>query len=181
MSGRFNDTLTFAYDTKGNWHLVTHEYAYAGGCGNYHSRVEIKDKFYDVDGCVDLDSDAGAFKTVEGTYLRYTDVEDCASYFSATQTNTIQTVLQEAGLTDMDFSCFLMIDIYSTNTGMYLAVCSLISKEGVSITEHNLVEEEFYGDMGDVTERLLSIYEPPKTRTGNNPSRLSGWIAKKEA
>jgi hypothetical protein len=64
---------------------------------------------------------------------------------------------------------------------MYLAVCSLISKEGVSITEHNLVEEEFYGDMGDVTERLLSIYEPPKTKTGYDPSRLSGWIAKKEA
>ena len=112
MSGIFNDTLTFAYDTKGNWHLVTHEYAYAGGCGNYHSRVEIKDKFYDVDGCVDLDSDAGAFKTVEGTYLPYTDVEDCASYFAATQTNTIQTVLQEAGLTDMDFSCFVNANIY---------------------------------------------------------------------
>ena len=69
-----------------------------------------------------------------------------------------------------------MIDIYSTNTGMYLAVCSLISKEGVSITEHNLVEEEFCGDMGDVTERLLSIYEPPKTRTGNDPACQPGGI-----
>lgn len=66
----------------------------------------------------------------------------------------------QAELTDMDFSCFLMIDIYSVNAGMYLAVCSLISKDGVTVTEHNLVAEEFSGDIGDVTESLLSIYEP---------------------
>ena len=103
MSGRYTNKVTFAYDASGNRYLVTQEYFYASGSGCYHERIDINDKFYDLEGYVDDEE-----MTKKGTYLPHTYVADCGSYFTQAPTETIQTVLCEAELTEIEIRSMAM-------------------------------------------------------------------------
>lgn len=42
MSGRYSDTVLFAYDTDKNRHLVATEHSYSDGCGYYYDSSHRK-------------------------------------------------------------------------------------------------------------------------------------------
>ena len=133
MSGRYTNMATFAYDASGNRYLVTQEYFYNSGSGCYHERIDINDKFYDLEGYVDDEE-----MTKKGTYLPHTSAADCGSYFTQAPTETIQTVLREAELTEIEITSFLTIVLLSVNAGVYEAVGHRITPEGVTEIEFDI-------------------------------------------
>ncbi len=151
MSGRYTNVCTFAYDASGDRHLVTQEYSYSGGCGEYHHRIDIQDKFYRING--DIED-----VTTTGTYLPFTYVQDCQSYFAQSPTETIQTVLREAELTGIEITSFLMIVLLSVNAGVYEAFGYRVSPEGVSDIQFD-IKEDYAHDIDLTFNIVLTMAE----------------------
>ena len=154
MSGRYTNMATFAYDASGNRYLVTQEYFYASGSGCYHERIDINDKFYDLEGYVDDEE-----MTKKGTYLPHTYVADCGSYFTQAPTETIQTVLCEAELTEIEITSFLTIVLLSVNAGVYEAVGHRITPEGVTEIEFDIQNADFRHDIDLTFNIVLTMAE----------------------
>ena len=154
MSGRYTNMATFAYDASGNRYLVTKEYFYASGSGCYHERIDINDKFYDLEGYVDDEE-----MTKKGTYLPHTSAADCGSYFTQAPTETIQTVLREAELTEIEITSFLTIVLLSVNAGVYEAVGYRITPEGVTEIEFDIQNADYSHDIDLTLNIVLTMAE----------------------
>lgn len=153
MSGRYTNVCTFAYDASEDRHLVTQEYIYASGSGCYHERVDINDKFYDLEVYVDDEN-----MSTRGTYLPHTCVADYESYFTQAPTETIQTVLREAELTGIEITSFLMIVLLSVNAGVYEAFGYRVSPEGVSEIQFD-IKKDYAHDIDLTFNIVLTMAE----------------------
>ena len=106
MSGRYSDTVMFAYDTNNNRYLIATECSYSDGCGYYRTRVDAKDKFYEISECA---GDGGA--EISGTYLPRIRPNLCKSYFSDTPNEPIRILLRECNLDDITIDHFILINV----------------------------------------------------------------------
>lgn len=120
--------------------------------GVYHDTIQIKEKLYDIEGGDDY------FET-KGTYLPFAHVNDYTSYFTSTPTETLQTILREAELTDIKISCFLILETRSVNAGPYSATCYRITEEGASEYEYDFRKEDLGNDLDAIFNTLLAKHE----------------------
>lgn len=137
MSGRYSDTVVFAYDTDNNRHLVATEHSYSDGCGYYMTRVTASDKFYEISECV---GDEGA--EIFGTYLPRIRQNLCKSYFSDTPNESIRILLRESELDGISIDHFLLISVDSVNAGPCFATCSWISSNEIISRKYDLCKGE---------------------------------------
>lgn len=138
MSGRYSDTVLFAYDTDNNRHLVATEHSYSDGCGYYRTRVDAKDKFYEISECA---GNGGA--EIQGTYLPRIRQNLCKSYFSDTHNESIRILLRESELDSTAIDHFLLIHVDSVNAVAYFATYSRISCNEIISREYDLCKGEF--------------------------------------
>ena len=135
MSGRYSDTVLFAYDTDNNRHLVATEHSYSDGCGYYMTRVTANDKFYEISECV---GDEGA--EIFGTYLPRIRQNLCKSYFSDTPNESIRILLRESELDGISIDHFLLIRVDSVNAGPHFATYTRVSSYEIVSREYDLCE-----------------------------------------
>ena len=147
MSGRYSDTVLFAYDTDNNRHLVATEHSYSDGCGYYMTRVTANDKFYEISECV---GDEGA--EIFGTYLPRIRQNLCKSYFSDTPNESIRILLRVSELDGIAIDHFLLIHVDSVNTGPYFATYSRISCNEIISREYDLCKGELSYEIEDNNE-----------------------------